>query len=500
MNPPRSTARNALSASLQTAVTTAAGLFYFGYLMRTLGPELLGGWLAWLALGMLACLADLGLRESLVRRVAIAQGQGDTRRVHELIDTTVLTVAGSMALALALLMGVGPFLLGLGPAVAVEPATVLGIAVMVWAQRVADVHAAALEGLQRYELVARNNVLGAVAGVATLLLALPHLGLAAASLGLVVQYGTAGAGHLLALRQALPARRAWPRHWQARLAREGLAFGLSVQVAVGSFLLIESVTKLLLAQAGALALLSFYDLAFRVGRGLRNLLVAGNRVLVPRLAQGGTDNDVNALYLRSFHLLLFLSLPIFSLALAAAGLVSWATRGGEDTLLVIGFALVLPAWFSLCVVDPVINVAMGTGRMRPVVLAHAAMVLLMALAAVAMPALWQLLGRDATLGGLAVLVAATASIVIPCLGLLLVHHRGAQAPPWRAMRPARSVGVTAGAWALAGAVHALPPGPAVQAAACALAALLLLTLLRLLPAWETLRAAMRARRVSVSRE
>ena len=86
------------------AVTTVAGLFYFGWLLRQLGPEQLGGWLAWLALGMVACLADLGLRESLVRRVAVAYGRSDEALVVALIDTTALTVAVTMALALAAML------------------------------------------------------------------------------------------------------------------------------------------------------------------------------------------------------------------------------------------------------------------------------------------------------------------------------------------------------------------------------------------------------------
>lgn len=494
MNSPKSTFHNALSASAQTAVTTVAGLLYFGFLMRVLGPEVLGGWLAWLALGMVACLADLGLRESLVRRIAVADADGDTALSIELVDTTVLMVAASMMLALALLLVAGPRLLNLGPAGSADPLLVAGVAAMVWLQRVADAHAAALEGLQRYDIAARNNVIGAILGLATLVVVVPAFGVEAASLGLIVQYATSGVAHVRALSHRLPRLRPWPTRWRASLAREGLGFGLSVQAAVGSFLLIESTTKLLLARADALTLLAYYDLAFRVGRGLRNLLVAGNRVLVPRMAQwqaefrAGALQPVEKLYLRSFRLLLLLSLLVFALALAASGLVSLATRGSVEPMFLVVFALTLPGWFVFCAVDPVINVAMGTGRMRLVVLAHVAMLLMLVLLVWLQPLVSAQL--PASLEGLAVLAAALGAIAVPCVGLLLYHHRS-EGVPLATLSPLRSLTVVTAAWALATAVPWVGGLLWQQALAWLVAAALLVPLISQLPAWTTLRASWR---------
>ncbi len=480
------------------AVTTAAGLFYFGWLLRELGPESLGAWLAWLALGMIACLADLGLRESLVRRVAVARGRGDDGQVVALIDTTVLTVALSMAAALVAMLALAPWLLP-PQAASASPWLVGGIAAMVWLQRVADVHAAALEGLQQYERVARNNVAAALVGVATLLVVLPHGGVDAASVGLIVQYALAGSLHAVSLSRSLQGQRGWlPRRWSARLAREGLGFGLSVQVAIGSFLIIESSTKLLLARQDALALVAFYDLAFRVGRGLRNLLVAGNRVLVPRLARASAERppegsalpasgDVQTLYLRSFEVLLLLAVPVFSLAFAAAGLISIATRGGIDPMMLVVFFLVLPAWFVFCTVDPVINVAMGTGAMRPLVVAHVAMLVLLALI---MAAGTVAQGLGLSLGpppwqGAATLAAATLSVVLPSLGLLAWHHRAQQLPLQR-IAPLRGAVVIAWAWAVAAAVHLLPPAIWAQGLGWLCASVATVLGLRALPGWTLL--------------
>lgn len=494
-----STARNALSAAAQTAVTTAAGLFYFGFLMRSLGPEVLGGWLAWLALGMVACLADLGLRESLVRRAAVARAEGDTPRLIALIDSTVVSVALTMGLALLLLMGLGPQLVHLGAAAEQTPGWIVGgVALMVWLQRVADVHAAALEGLQRYDRVARNNVVGALAGLATLLLTVRVWGVDVASLGLIVQYLVSGLAHQRTLRELLPERGWRPRHARYALAREGLGYGLSVQTAIGSFLLIESIAKVLLARADALALLSYFDLAFRIGRGLRNLLVAGNRVLVPRLAAAHADaaeghaQSFDAMYLRSCHLLFLLVLAVFSVALGASSLVALATRGSVEPDFILAFLLTLPVWMIFGAVDPVINASMGSGAMRLVVLAHGAMLgLLLLLVGAGALALshWPGLAPHA---GPATLLAVLVSVSLPCLAMLLAYHRR-QRLPLATLSPGRSLAVGLACFAVGAGVNALDASPWVQGPAWIGASLLVLLLLRGLPAWAELSLALRRR-------
>ena len=505
----QSTARNALSASLQMAVTTGAGLFYFGYLMRSVGPEAMGSWLAWLALAMVACLADLGLRESLVRRVALARTAGDEQSVIALIDSTVVAVAALMALGLGLLLLLAPRWLDLGAARDTSWAVILGVAVMVWLQRVVDVHAAALEGLQRYDLVARNNVLGAVAGIATLLVAVPMFGVRAASLGLIVQYGAAGAAHLGVLRRQVPARRWWPQNCQPKLVRQGLAYGLSVQSATGSFLLIESLTKVMLARAGALSLLAYFDLAFRIGRGLRNLLVAGNRVLVPRLAsvharaaEPQADGDdaaaqLRSMYVSSFQLVVLLAIPLFALAMSGASLASMLTRAQVDPAFVAAFVLTMPPWFVLCAVDPVINASMGAGAMRPIVLAHVAMLALLAAMTAAVQLALHLQPGWRPLGGTLALISTALAIGLPCAALLWDHHRR-HGLPIGELAPWRSLIVALLSMALGASVNLMDPTPQAQLLGVVGAALAIALLLRALPGWSRVTKFIRRRQSKAS--
>ncbi|MCB2019742.1 MAG: glycosyltransferase family 4 protein, partial [Burkholderiaceae bacterium] len=227
--------------------------------------------------------------------------------------------------------------------------------------------------------------------------------------------------------------------------------------------------------------------------------VAGNRVLVPRLAQvheqtrrdddaGARDaaqRELTRLYLTSFQALLFFALPVFALAIAGAGVLSLLTRGVFDTHLVHVFVLVLPAWFVFCIADPVINLKMGAGRMGLVLTAHGAMLVLLPLLALAafaetLPAM----------RGMAIIAAASGAIVLPCGWLLWRHHRDERLP-LAALSPGRVLLaiLLAGGSAIfvASRTHsvlALGLGWA-GAAACTLVAM------RLLPAWSRLRAMLR---------
>ncbi|MEP7300057.1 MAG: hypothetical protein ABI699_00895 [Caldimonas sp.] len=489
------TVSNALAASAQMAATTAIGLVYFGFLMRALGPEALGGWLAWLSLGMIACLADLGLRDALVRRIAVAVAADDRPKAAALLDTTVITVAVSMALALGLLMGVLPRFFDFGAAARRADASMIAsVALLVWLQRVADTYAAALEGLQRYPTVARNNVLGALAGLVAVVLLVPRLGVHAASAGLTVQYGLGGLAHAIALRRWNPERGWLPGRWSWTLTRQSLGYGMSVQGAVATFIIIESAVKLALSRADALALLSFFDLAFRIGRGLRNLITAGNRVLVPRLAQAqalaeNSDDaaastvaarEVESVYLRSFQVILFIALPIFTLCAASAGLISLLTRGVVDSTLVLAFLLTLPAWYAFALADPAINLQMATGSLKPMLRAHAAMLVLLALGGLVL----EFVPPAALPGsrGLATIAWASLSIILPCLWMVRVHHR-ARALPLGSLAPGRALLAT-GLGALAAVLSTrFATGFVGQASGVLLAAAVLLLALRFLPAW-----------------
>jgi O-antigen/teichoic acid export membrane protein len=257
-------------------------------------------------------------------------------------------------------------------------------------------------------------------------LLVPRLGVPAASLGLALQYALSGLCHLVVLRRQLPGRRWWPGPWDARLCRASLGYGLAVQGLVGTFLLIESGIKLALAQVGSLAFVSFFDLAFRIGRGLRNLLVAGNRVLVPRLAVsacGAQEEGVNALYRSSAHWMLLVALTGFTAAGALGGVVSRLARGELDPVLLYVYLVVLAAWYLFTLSDSVVNVAIAAGRMGAVLGAHFAMLVLLAVGAVAAQWALPLWGVQAAAAGPHIVALSAAAIGLPSLWMVVQFHR-----------------------------------------------------------------------------
>jgi O-antigen/teichoic acid export membrane protein len=241
--------------------------------------------------------------------------------------------------------------------------------------------------------------------------------------------------------------------------QEGVRYGLSIQMLVLCYLLIESGAKLMLVRGGFLAAVSYFDMAFRIGKGVRALLSSALRVLVPRLtAQLHIEGQRAAVYAQSFGLVVAVALPIFVGALAGAQGLSWLVVGRNEPGFVAAVGLALVPWLAYSLIDPAINNAMATGRMRWALAGHLLKVAL-AMALVAMPVM-----RSSAVG---VFACVALSMVIGSGAMLVaVHLREDLA--WRLLSPAATVAALVGGVGvgLLGALDARPwshPGGAAHA-------------------------------------
>jgi O-antigen/teichoic acid export membrane protein len=407
---------NALAAAMQILIQTGAGLVIYGFMIWQLGAQQVGGWVAVMALGMLACISDMGLREALVRRVALSIAAGDEFAVSRIITTTVLSVAGFMAVSLSVALFPWPWTLAaLGQSAGWLDDYGWPIAVIVWLQRVGDSMSAALEGLQRFVSVACNNAAAAICGLSVAIWLIPQIGILGAAAGMATQFGALLLINYVCLRLFVPGGLGGAgRSWSWQLLKGSLNYGLSVQGMAVSVLMTETVCKILLARVGATALLSYFDFSFKVGRGLRSLLVAGNRVLVPRIAAGGgTSGSHEQLYRISFLLLAAVAMPVFGLAAANADVIMTMLIGHSVAEAGSVFLLMMFAWLMFCLMDPALNVGMGIGRLKGPLLGH----LLMPVLALAGGSL-----AASDFGPLGIVAATAFAIVIGSGVVVVLHH------------------------------------------------------------------------------
>lgn len=490
------------AATLATAAQTVIGLVLYSYLIRQLGAASIGVWLALIAAGLLACMADLGLNHALIRQLSVALHKGERDLARATVETLAWAVAlftGAALIATLLSFPLWSAWLNL-PAPAHADALrwlpfVLG---GLWLNRLGDLLAGALDGQQRFVQRSLSSMGAQMCGLLLSLWWVPVWGMSGAALAFVVQNALWCVINMRVLVRAMPGlhflrpRLRWP------LLREAMRYGLSVQALVLCFLLLDSGVKLTLARGGNLAAVSYFDLAFRIGKGVRALVASALRVLVPRLA--ATGSGVSALaqrqasYSASFGAVQIAAVPVFVGLMAAADLISWAMTGHVEPLFVRALVSVLFAWMVYSLTDPALNLALASGRMRWPRLGH---LLVVAVAAAIVATSWPqppILGMYAT-----VMFAMLAGCGVTWIGI----HRSerlklrASWPPGSALAFAGGaaitlLGVMAPQW--------LAPLPSlVRAAAVSAAYLAWIALLwRIHPAAQAMRTRLQGRNLPLT--
>lgn len=420
------------------AAQTLFSLATYGYLVRVVGADQVGAWVSLMAAGMLACVADLGLSHALIRQLSVAvqdRPETATVQVRETIETIVVTVAGATGLALLLAWLSYPWWSGWisAPAAAVQPGQWLGFVLFgLWLNRVADALAGALDGQQRFLERSVATAVALLCGLVMTIVVAPHWGMQGFAVAFVLQNAMLLVSFGLLLRRLTPGLRWLRPRLRPTVLRNALRYGLSVQLLVMCYLVIESIVKLSLSRTGNLAELAYFDLAFRIGKGVRGLMASALRVLVPRLAPAAGDAGSVDLrhqtYAKSFAALQLFSLPIFAAIVAGAQLLSLVLVGRLEPAFVAALAASLVAWLGYNLTDPAMNLALSSGRMRWPVLGH---LLALVLVVCAVSIGWPLNQGTSTLG---LYTQLTLAILVGCLATMVgVHH--SEDAGWSLLKP-----------------------------------------------------------------
>jgi O-antigen/teichoic acid export membrane protein len=194
------------------------------------------------------------------------------------------------------------------------------------------------------------------------------LGLAYAQIAqsLVILFGSG-----LLLKRRLPILNIIPRQWSRTLFKEMFRYSASLQAMSICEMIVDPITKVLITQFGGLAMTGYYDLASRMGYQIRALVVIANEVLVPVVATlAETNRDaIRRVYSDAYSLNLFISVPLFSLAVVSMPLISRIWLGSYEATFVEFSSIIAFGWFFNAVSTPAIVVQIGIARLRWVVLA-----------------------------------------------------------------------------------------------------------------------------------
>ncbi len=368
-----SLARNAVTGAGRYAVGAVFALVVTPYAYHTLGAERFGVWalggivLAW------ARLLDLGLYRALVWHVARASARGDPRSAAAALATArrlaVGLAAGTAGAAwVAVDVAVGRVFV-VPPGLRAEAeAAIVGTALVAAIETACAPWQAALDGVGRMDV--GNAIDAIVQRIASPLGVLVVLGAGWGIPGLVAKNVAAAvvAGVLYhrGLRRVAPDLAASPASWNARTARDLVAFGRHAQAVTLASALVEPAAKTLLSREVGLAAVAAYEIAARVTGQCAGVLGALAGALFPAAAAAGAGDgagrDRVALYRTAMRYHAWLVWPAYAVLVALAGPFAAAWLGPGRSDVADGVALLGAGWVVAVASLPAFHVAMAGGR------------------------------------------------------------------------------------------------------------------------------------------
>jgi O-antigen/teichoic acid export membrane protein len=122
----------------------------------------------------------------------------------------------------------------------------------------------------------------------------------------------------------------------------------------------------LIRKWGTLSDVGYFEMASRMVMQVRSLLVAANQVMVPVITtqQEHTPTHIPDTYMRCYHIMFYLSVPIYSLLLVVTPLVSEAWIGRYEPTFVVFAFLLITSWALNTSTVPAYLAFVGTGQLR----------------------------------------------------------------------------------------------------------------------------------------
>jgi O-antigen/teichoic acid export membrane protein len=409
---------NAIMSVVEVIVIACVLFILYRFLLNTIGVEQLGVWSVVLATTSVASITNLGLSASVVKFVAkyAARGQGET--VADVIQTSAISLGVLIGLILSIVSPFISLLLSLVVPIAnlKEALSILPYALSsLWMTALSSVFQSGLDGYQRIDLRSILLMAGALIYLILCFILVPTYGLMGLAYAQVAQAGLLLIGSWVILKRHLPLLPVVPCHWNQKLFREMVGYGLSFQVISISQTLYDPVTKSLLTKFGGLEMTGFYEIASRMIIQLRGLLVTVNQVLVPAIADLAEKNPeyIQIVYKDSYRLLVYITLPIFSAVIASIPIISQVWIGHYESIFVIFAILLAVGWFLNTLAAPAYFANLGIGELRWNTIGHV-------IIAVSNIGLGWLLGS--IFGGTAVVLAWVFSLITGSLVIPISYH------------------------------------------------------------------------------
>lgn len=317
----------------------------------------------------------MGLVGGVVKYVAKYVARGEESNVSGVIQTAAISLGLFIGFALLLVYPLIDWVLGLvvplnshALALRILPFALLSL----WLAAIAGVFQSGLDGFQRIYI--RNFlVMGGSVSYAILCFVLaPKHGLVGLAYAQVINNSAFLLISWILIKRFLPVLPFFPYQWNRRIFKEIIRYGLSFQAITVATMLYDPTTKALLSKFGGLSMVGYYEMASRVVQQFRSLIVSANQVLVPAIADlhETAPEKIRSVYLKSYTLLFYLALPLFTLIIISTPLISAIWIGHYEGSFVISGILLAIGWYVNTLNAPSYFAYLGEGDLRWNVISH----------------------------------------------------------------------------------------------------------------------------------
>lgn len=402
-------------AVIQTIVSGITLFLLYRYLLKTIGPEQLGIWSIALTIASVSRISEMGLTGSAVKYTAKYIARGEKDKASEVIQTTVVTIG--VVLALVLVAAYLPITLLISKLIPEQNITTIQtilpfVLISMWIGTIANVFISGLDACQLITLRALVSIFTTVLFLVLTLIFVPQYGLTGLVWAQTGQNALMLFGSLILLKRELPSLPLLIYQWHLPIFREMFRYGVNFQLINILVMLVDPITKMLMTKFGGLSTVAYYEMANRMVSQFRSLLVSANQVIVPHIANlhENAPEEITKIYLDSYRLIFFLSLPLYAGVAAVGPLASELWIGHYEQSFAIYVALISAAFWLNALTVPAYFVNLGTGLLRWNTLSFVVMALLNLALGYFLGCFWG--GEGVVLGYLLALIIGSSLIIL----------------------------------------------------------------------------------------
>lgn len=366
---------NAIMSVMQIIITSGVLFILYRFLLNVIGAKQLGIWSVVLATTSVTQIANLGLSGSVVKFVAKYIARGEEIDASKVIQTACLSIGVFVGIILITGFPILRLLLGI-----IIPAESLPLALAIlpfaifalWLMVITSVFQAGLDGYQRIDLRSLLLMGGGILHLFLCFLFAPNYGLIGIAYARVIQNFVMLLCSWFLLKRYLRLLPLFPYKWDKRLFREIIGYGINFQIISVAAMCYDPITKALLSKFGGLSAVGYYEMASRMIQQFRALIISANQVLIPSIAdlKERTPEKLQPIYLKSYQLVFYLALPLYSIVIISIPIISEIWIGHyESTFVAFGILLSI-GWFLNTLAGPAYFANLGIGRLRWNVASH----------------------------------------------------------------------------------------------------------------------------------